>query len=109
MALGDIGSHFSDKDEKWKDANSRVFLEEAFRLMSEKGFLVENIDSTITLERPKLRPHIENMRANLAEILKIDISCVSIKAKTNESLDSIGEGNAIKAEAVILLMKSSKT
>jgi 2-C-methyl-D-erythritol 2,4-cyclodiphosphate synthase len=105
MALGDIGSHFSDKDERWKDADSRVFLLEAVHLMKEKDFRVGNVDSVITLERPKLSPHIQNMRASLAEILEIDISCVSIKAKTNEMLDAIGEGNAIKAEAFILLKK----
>lgn len=107
LALGDIGSHFSDTDEKWKDANSEIFLKEAVRLMKEKGFEVQNLDSIISLERPKLRPHIKNMRANLAQILEIDISRVSVKAKTNEGLDAIGRGEAIKAEAVILLMKSS--
>lgn len=109
LALGDIGSHFSDTDEKWKDANSKIFLEEAVRLMKERGFEVENLDSIISLERPKLRPHIEHMRANLALILEIDTSHVSIKAKTNEELDAVGRGEAIKAEAVILLMKSSNS
>ena len=103
LALGDIGSHFSDSDEKWKDADSKIFLKEAVRLMKEKGYEVENLDSIVSLERPKLRPHIENMRANLANGLEIEISRVSVKAKTNEGLGAIGRGEAIKAEAVILL------
>ena len=103
LALGDIGSHFSDKDERWKNADSFVFLREAVRLMSEKGFSIVNLDSIINLEKPKLRPFIEKMRGNLANTLKIDIDCVSIKAKTGESVDAVGKQEAIKAEAIILL------
>jgi 2-C-methyl-D-erythritol 2,4-cyclodiphosphate synthase len=105
LALGDIGSHFSDKDEKWKDADSFVFLSEAVQMMKEKNFKVENIDSTISLEKLKLRPFIDEMRKNLARVLETDIDCISVKAKTGEKLDSIGEGKAIKVEAVILLSK----
>lgn len=107
LALGDIGSHFSDKDARWKNADSFVFLAEAVRLMKEKGFKIGNIDSTISLEKPKLRPFIDEMRRNLAKVLEIEIDCVSIKAKTGEKLDSVGEGNAIKAEACILLTKNN--
>lgn len=103
LALGDIGSHFSDKDEKWKNADSSMFLREAVRMMKEKGFEVENLDSTISLEKPKLRPFIDRMRGNLAEILELDVSCVSVKAKTGEKVDAVGENRAIKAEAVVLL------
>ena len=103
LALGDIGSHFSDKDPRWKDADSLVFLAEAIRLIREKGFRVVNLDSTISLEKPKLRPHIEAMRENLARVLEIETNCVSIKAKTGEGVDSIGQRLAIKAEAVVLL------
>ncbi len=105
LALGDIGSHFSDKDERWKNADSFVFLSEAVRLMKEKGYKIENVDSTVRLEKPKLRPFIDKMRENLAKILEIEIDCVSVKAKTGEKLDSIGEGKAIKADACILLSK----
>jgi 2-C-methyl-D-erythritol 2,4-cyclodiphosphate synthase len=105
IALGDIGSHFSDKDERWKDANSLVFLGEAVRLMKEKNFSVENVDSIISLEKPKLRPFIEKMRENLARELEIEIEDVSIKAKTGEGLDSIGMSQSIKAEACVLLRK----
>ncbi len=103
LALGDIGSHFSDKDERWKNADSFVFLAEAVRLMKEKGYKIGNVDSIINLEKPKLRPFIDEMRENLARILEIEINCVSVKAKTGEKLDAIGEGNAIKAEACVIL------
>ncbi len=103
LALGDIGSHFSDQDPRWKDADSRIFLAEAVRLIHEEGFRVANVDSTISLEKPKLRTHIEAMRENLARILEIEKNCVSVKAKTGEGVDSIGQRLAIKAEAVVLL------
>ncbi len=106
LALGDIGSHFSDKDERWKDADSFVFLAEAVRLMKEKNFRVVNLDSTISLEKPKLRPFIEKMRENLAKVLEIKSDCVSVKAKTGEKVDAVGRKEAIKAEAIILLEKN---
>jgi 2-C-methyl-D-erythritol 2,4-cyclodiphosphate synthase len=106
LALGDIGSHFSDKDERWKGCDSFVFLAHTVKLMKEKGFSVGNVDSIINLERPKLRPYIDKMRAKLAECLEIEIACVSIKAKTGEKVDAVGESRAIKAEAVVLLVKS---
>lgn len=103
LALGDIGSHFSDKDERWKNSDSIIFFAEAVRLMKEKNFRVINIDSIINLEKPKLRPYIEQIRENLARNLEIDVSCVSVKAKTGEAVDAVGKRLAIKAEAVILL------
>ena len=106
LALGDIGSHFSDKDARWKDADSFVFLKHTVELMKEKGFRVVNVDSIISLEKPKLRPFIDKMRENLASILEIELNCISIKAKTAEGLDAIGEERAIKAEAIILLDNS---
>jgi 2-C-methyl-D-erythritol 2,4-cyclodiphosphate synthase len=107
LALGDIGTHFSDKDPRWKNADSRVFLFETVRMMREKGFRLVNLDSTINLEKPKLRPHIEAMRRNLAEILEIEIDSVSVKAKTGEAVDAVGERRAIKAEVVVLLSSSA--
>ena len=107
LALGDIGLHFSDKDPRWKNADSRVFLTETVRMMREKGFRVVNLDSTISLEKPKLRPHIEAMRRNLAEILEIEIDSVSVKAKSGEAVDAVGERRAIKAEAIVLLTTAS--
>jgi 2-C-methyl-D-erythritol 2,4-cyclodiphosphate synthase len=105
LAEGDIGTHFSDKDARWKGANSQIFLNEAVNLMRRKGFEVGNLDSTINLEKPKLRPHIESIRQNLANSLEIGLDCVSVKAKTGEKLDAVGELRAIKVEAVILLKK----
>lgn len=103
LALGDIGSHFSDKDARWKSADSLLFLKEALRMIKEKGFQVVNLDSVINLETPKLRPHIEAMRRNLAQALEIDIDFVSVKAKTGEKIDAVGEKRAVKAEAVVLI------
>ena len=103
LALGDIGSHFPDTDQKWKNADSFVFLRHTLDLMRGKGFSVVNVDSVIHLEKPKLRPHIEQMRANLAQVLEIESDRVSVKAKTGEKLDAIGENRAVKAEAVVLL------
>ena len=107
-ALGDIGQHFSDKDERWHGADSFVFLREAMRLIKEKDFSVINLDSTINLEKPKLRPFIDEMRENLANALEIEIESVSVKAKTGEKVDAVGESRAVKAEAVVLLEKISE-
>ena len=107
LALGDIGSHFSETDERWRHADSFVFLAEAVRMMKEKGFRGVNIDSTISLEKPKLRPHIEKMRERVAHCLEIEIDSVSVKAKTGEKVDAVGMSRAVKAEAVILLVQSA--
>lgn len=107
LALGDIGSHFPDTDPQWKDADSLVFLRHTIGLMRAKGFAIANLDSVVHLERPKLRPHIDQMRANLADELNIGFDCVSVKAKTGEGQDAVGENRAIKAEAVVLLSPSA--
>lgn len=106
LAFGDIGSHFSETDERWKNADSLIFLREAVRLMKEKNYRIENVDSIISLEKPKLRPFIDKMRENLARELEVKKSQISIKAKTGEGLDSVGESRAIKAEACILLRET---
>jgi len=107
LALGDIGTHFSDKDERWKNADSFFFLAEAVRMMKEKKFSVVNLDSTINLEKPKLRPFIDQMRKNLASALEIEVDTVSVKAKTGEGVDSVGNLKAVKAEAVFLLTRTT--
>jgi len=107
LALGDIGTHFSDKDERWRGAESFVFLRFVVGLMKEKGFGVVNVDSTVSLETPKLRPHIDAMRENLAVALEIEMDCVSVKAKTGEKVDAVGKSEAIKAEAVVLLQTTA--
>lgn len=103
LALGDIGSHFSDRDERWKDADSMVFMREAARLMREGGYRIGNVDATVDLERPKLRPHVDRMRSNLAGALETDAKRISVKAKTGEGLGAVGEGRAIRAAACVLL------
>ncbi len=107
LAAGDIGSHFPDTDERWKGADSLVFLSEALRFATAAGYRVLNVDSTISLESPKLRPFIGQMRANIADILGMETGSVSVKAKSNEGLGEIGNGLAVRAEAVVLLEKIS--
>jgi len=107
LALGDIGAHFSDENPKWKNADSFVFLAEAVRMMKEKEFSIANLDSTINLEKPKLRPFIDRMRENLARVLEIETDCVSVKAKTGETVDAVGNSKAVKTEAVVLLVKTT--
>ena len=103
LALGDLGTHFPNDEERWRNAESAHFVLYAAGLAQERGFEVANIDTVIDLELPKLRPHIEEMRANLATALRIDIDRVSIKAKTGESVDAVGEQRAVRAQAVVLL------
>jgi 2-C-methyl-D-erythritol 2,4-cyclodiphosphate synthase len=108
LALGDIGSHFSDKDERWKNADSSGFLSEAVRLMKAENYKIANVDSVINLEKPKLRPYIEKMRERIAQILEVELNCISVKAKTGEKVDSVGQCLAIKTEAVVLLQKNQR-
>jgi len=103
MAQGDIGVHFPDGDPKWKDANSFDMLERVIGLARERGFHIVNVDATVMLERPKLRGHIEAMRQNFARTLRVDISCISVKAKTGEGLDAVGRGEAVSAQSIVLL------
>ncbi|MCI0490448.1 MAG: 2-C-methyl-D-erythritol 2,4-cyclodiphosphate synthase [Blastocatellia bacterium] len=104
-ALGDLGTHFPDTDPRYKGISSLEILARVVELIGERGLLVANIDSVILAERPRLAPHIPEMRRRLASALKIDIERVSVKAKTNEGLDAIGRGEAMAAQAVALLRK----
>lgn len=99
-AKGDIGALFPPSDERYKDADSLKLLKQTVEYTGAK---IINIDSSITLEEPKLRPYITTMRERIAEVLSIDIDRVSIKAKTNEGLDETGKGNAVSAIAVVLV------
>ena len=103
-ALGDIGTHFPDSDPRFKGASSLDLLRHVVSLLKERGYQIANIDSTIITERPKLKPYIAEIRQTLAAILEIDIEQVSVKAKTNEKLDAVGEGEAIQAQAIALLI-----
>ena len=103
IALGDIGTHFPNGDERWRNSGSSQFVLYALGLINEKGYSVVNVDVVIELEGPKLRPYIEPMRESLAAALRIDIESVSIKAKTGEGVDAVGERWAIRAQAIILV------
>jgi 2-C-methyl-D-erythritol 2,4-cyclodiphosphate synthase len=102
-ALGDIGRHFPDTDEKYKGADSRVLLREVVSKVNEKGYEVENVDVTIIAQRPKLSPYISKMRENIASDLNIDTDAVNVKATTTEKLGFEGRGEGISALAVALL------
>jgi 2-C-methyl-D-erythritol 2,4-cyclodiphosphate synthase len=106
-ALGDIGTHFPDTDSRWARASSLEFLARVVELLTERGYRVANIDATVIAERPKLSPHIQAIREQLASVLRIDVDQVNVKAKTNESLESIGRGEAMAAQAVALLRTSA--
>ena len=104
LALGDLGTHFPDNDDKYKDMDSSLIIKEIRRMMDEKGYKINNVDISITLERPKLKNYIFDMRNNVANLLDTSIDNVSIKAGTNEKMDELGKGNAVKAEAIVLLI-----
>lgn len=103
LAEGDIGTHFPDSDAEWENANSLQLLARVVLLAHERGFQVVNIDTTIILETPKLRPYILSMREKIADVLSVELSRVSVKAKTGEGLDAVGQGLAVSAQAVVLL------
>ena len=104
-ALGDIGCLFPDSDEKYKDADSLLLLSEVVRELGSKGWEIVNIDAIIVAQAPKLRPYIDAMRANVARACKIDISCVSIKATTEEGLGFTGSREGISSYSVCLIEK----
>lgn len=102
-ALGDIGKHFPDTDPAYKGISSVKLLEHVGKLLEEHCFLIENIDATIIAQAPKMRPHIDTMRQNIAEALKIDVSQVNVKATTEEGLGFTGSGAGISSQAICLL------
>ena len=102
-ALGDIGRHFPDTDLKYKGVSSDLLLKECVNELSKHGYKVVNIDSTVVAQAPKLLPYIDLMQKNIAEILNVDKSCVSVKAKTEEKLGFTGDGQGIKAYAAALV------
>ena len=106
LSLGDIGHYFPPTDEKWKGADSLVLLSQVNHLIQERGWEIGNIDSVIIAERPKLKPHIKEMRDRLAAILSLTPDQIGIKATTNEKLDAIGREEAIASHAVILLVNN---
>ena len=103
LCEGDLGLHFPDQDPQWKDSESLQLLSRVMWLAGERGFHVVNVDATVLLESPKLRPYVITMREKLAEILGVEPGCMSIKAKTGEGLDAVGQGLAVTAQAIVLL------
>ena len=102
-AEGDIGKHFPDTDPAYKGADSAELLRKVGNILSEKRFIIENIDATIIAQAPKMRPYIDQMRERIAEVLDLDLSQVNVKATTEEGLGFTGRGEAISAQAVCLL------
>ena len=103
--MRDIGYHFSNKDERWKNADSKVFLTEVTRLVGEAGWKTENLDCTLVLESPKIGSYVEQMKQTLAPIMGIAPSDISIKATTNETMGYVGRRDGLNAMAVVLLYK----
>ncbi len=103
LCEGDLGVHFPDRDPQWKDADSLQLLSRVMWLAHERGLHVVNVDATVMLEAPKLRPYVLSMRENIAEVLAVELGCVSVKAKTGEGLDAVGQGLAVTAQAAVLM------
>jgi 2-C-methyl-D-erythritol 2,4-cyclodiphosphate synthase len=104
-ALGDIGMHFPDSDPEWKGADSTRFLEHALRLVRDKGYALANLDSTVILERPKLKDYRLGIREKLARILDLELDRVSLKFKTAEKVGPVGEGRSAEAQAIVTLRR----
>lgn len=106
LNLRDIGYHFPDTDPRYKNADSRIFLKDAYRLIREKGYVLGNMDCTLIAEKPKINPHVPAMQAVIADILETDPNNVSIKATTHEKTDAVGREESMIAHAVVLLVTS---
>ena len=103
LALGDIGTHFPDTDMAFKGIDSKVLLKRTWELVQSHGWTLSNMDTTVCLQRPKLKPHIPQMRQCIAEVLGVDVTCIGIKATTTEKLGFVGTESGISAHAVVLL------
>ena len=103
LALDDIGTLFPDTDPKYKDADSMVLLHHVYKKIQQEGYKINNIDSNIIAQNPKMMPYIPKMKEALASLLQIEPNDISIKAKTKEKLDAVGESKAIEANAVVML------
>ncbi len=105
LALGDIGMHFPDSDARWKECDSLVFLRRARDLVLGRGYEIVNVDSTVILERPKLKDYRLAIRERLAEALGLDQNCVSVKFKTAEKVGPVGEGRSVEAQAIVSICR----
>ncbi|WP_444921455.1 2-C-methyl-D-erythritol 2,4-cyclodiphosphate synthase [Microbulbifer sp. CnH-101-G] len=106
LALGDIGHHFPDTDERYSGADSRVLLQHVMALLREKGYRLVNADTTLVAQAPKMAPHIEAMRGNIAADCGVDVADISVKATTTEKLGFTGRSEGIAAQAVVLIERS---
>jgi 2-C-methyl-D-erythritol 2,4-cyclodiphosphate synthase len=106
LALGDIGTHFPDTEKIWKDADSAKLLQTAYLMVTEKGYQLSNIDSTVVAEAPKLNPYIPQMQDQISKILNIGPDRISIKATTSEKMGFVGRGEGVAAMSTILLIKA---
>ncbi len=106
LALGDIGQHFPNTDEKWKDVDSAVILNHCYSLVKKEGYSISNIDSMLALESPKISPYIDKIKNNISRILEISPSQISVKATTTEKLGFVGRAEGAVAMATVLLIKS---
>jgi 2-C-methyl-D-erythritol 2,4-cyclodiphosphate synthase len=105
LSLGDIGVHFPDTDAAYKNIDSKILLQRTFELISAKGYRVVNLDSSLCLEAPKIKPYVNSMQETIASILKVDVSDVSVKATTTEKMGFVGREEGLVAYATVLLEK----
>ena len=103
LCEGDLGVHFPDSDPQWKDISSSQLLSHVVELVHERRRHIVNVDATIMIEEPKMRPYVLSMRQNIAEIMGVELARVSVKAKTGEGLDAVGQGLAVSAQAIVLI------
>ncbi|MDO5438952.1 MAG: 2-C-methyl-D-erythritol 2,4-cyclodiphosphate synthase [Erysipelotrichaceae bacterium] len=105
LGLKDIGTHFPDTDPRYEGISSMLLLEETYKMMDERGYEIGNLDSLIMIERPKMAPHIDQMRRNIASRLHCDPENINVKATRGEGLGFVGEGLGVEADCVVLLRK----
>ncbi|MCH7827589.1 MAG: 2-C-methyl-D-erythritol 2,4-cyclodiphosphate synthase [Bacteroidetes bacterium] len=108
LALGDLGKHFPDSDEEFKDADSSILLKKVYDLLRTKNYILSNVDSILMMEKPKVAPYVLQMRQNIAKVLNMDLDRISVKATTTEGLGFTGRSEGIAASAVVLLNKENK-
>ena len=106
LALGDLGKHFPDSKEETKDMDSSLIVKKVVKMMKEAGYAVNNIDIFVSLEKPKLKNYIEEMRKNIATLLEVEVEQVSLKAGTNEGCGEVGKGEAVEASSIIMLKRN---
>ena len=105
LSLGDIGKYFPPSDEKWKNADSMILLSKVIEIIRQEKWEINNIDSVIIAERPKIKPYVESMKENIARVLSIELDCIGIKATTNEKMGAEGREEGISCHSVVLLEK----